>query len=113
MASRPALTRLKEFQVEQHRRAVHQIEAMIGDIERLAGNLDREIRAEEDRAGIHDPQHFAYPMLAKATIQRRDNLRHSTDRLKLQLEAAKRSLGETIEELAAIAVSDVDQQMHG
>ena len=103
MASRPALVRLKDFQIKQHRRAIEQLHVMIADIELLADNLDRDIRAEEDRSGMHDPTFFAYPTFAKAAIQRRDNLRQSADRLKTQLDVARKSLSETIEEFEAIA----------
>ena len=75
MKSRETLIRLKRFQVDEKRRRVLQIEAMIAEFGRMAADLDREIAAEEHRAGISDPAHFAYPTYAKAAMQRRDNLR--------------------------------------
>src|SRR3989442_9442045 len=89
MKSRETLIRLRKFQVDEKRRKVAQIEAMVAEFERMAADLDREIQAEQDRAGIHDPAHFAYPTYAKAAIQRRENLRHSADELKGQLDDAK------------------------
>ena len=68
MKSRETLIRLKKFQVDEKRRKVAQIETMIAEFERMAGDLEREIRVEQDRAGIHDPGHFAYPTYAKAAI---------------------------------------------
>jgi hypothetical protein len=105
MASHQSLVRLKEFQIRQHRRAIDQLHIMIADIELLAQNLDREIRAEEDRTKMHDPKHFAYPTFAKAAVQRRDNLRQSADRLKIQLDAAEKALSEAVEESDPIALS--------
>ena len=64
MKSRETLIRLKRFQVDEKRRKVTQIEVMISEFERIAGDLDREIKHEQDRAGIHDPGHFAYPTYA-------------------------------------------------
>ena len=64
MKSRETLIRLKKFQVDEKRRKVAQIEAMIAEFERIATDLDREIKTEQDRAGIHDPAHFAYPTYA-------------------------------------------------
>ena len=61
MKSRETLIRLKKFQVDEKRRQVAQIEGMIAEFERMAGDLEREITSEQDRAGIHDPAHFAYP----------------------------------------------------
>jgi flagellar FliJ protein len=108
MGSRPALVRLKDFQIRQYRREIDQLNIVIADIELLAQNLDREILAEEDRTGMRDPKHFAYPTLAKAAIQRRDNLQLSADRLKIKLDEAKTALKKAIEEFAAIAVTDSD-----
>jgi len=110
MASHQSLVRLKEFQIRQHRRAINQLYIMLADIELLAQNLDQEIRAEEDRTKMHDPKHFAYPTFAKAAIQRRDNLRQSADRLKIQLDSAKNALSEAIEESEAIALHDGGDQ---
>ena len=68
MKSRETLIRLRKFQVDEKRRKVAQIEAMVAEFERMATDLDREIQAEQDRAGIHDPAHFAYPTYAKAAL---------------------------------------------
>ncbi len=43
MKSRDTLLRLKRFQVEERRRRVAQIEAMIAEFSRMASDLDREI----------------------------------------------------------------------
>jgi len=106
MKSRETLIRLKKFQVDEKRRKVAQIEAMIAEFDRIAGDLDREIKSEQDRAGIHDPGHFAYPTYAKAAITRRENLKRSADELKTQLDDAKASLGEAFEELKKVEMLD-------
>ena len=72
MKSRETLIRLKKFQVDEKRRRVAQIEGMIAEFDRIAGDLEREIKTEQDRAGIHYPAHFAYPTYAKAAIQNGD-----------------------------------------
>ena len=99
MKSRETLIRLKRFQVDEKRRKVTQIEVMISEFERAAGDLDREIKVEQDRARIHDPSHFAYPTYAKAAMQRRENLKCSAADLKSQLEDAKGALAEAFEEM--------------
>jgi len=111
MKSRETLIRLRKFQVDEKRRKVAQIEAMVAEFERMAGELDREIQVEQDRAGIHDPTHFAYPTYAKAAIQRRENLRRSADELKGQLADAKAALGEAFEELKKVELLDERDQM--
>ena len=99
MKSRETLIRLKKFQVDEKRRKVAQIESMIAEFDRIAAELDREIKVEQDRAGIHDPAHFAYPTYAKAAITRRENLHRSAGELKAQLDDAQAALGEAFEEL--------------
>ena len=111
MKSRETLVRLKKFQVDEKRRKVAQIETMIAEFDRMGGELEREIRIEQDRAGIHDPAHFAYPTYAKAAIARRENLRRSVDELRIQLEDAKSALGEASDDLKKIELLDVRDQM--
>src|SRR5207244_13017514 len=110
MKSRDTLIRLKKFQVDEKRRKVAQIEGMIAEFERMAVDLDREIKTEQERAGIHDPAHFAYPTYAKAAMQRRENLKRSADELKVQLDDAKAALGEAFEELKKVELLDERDQ---
>ena len=111
MKSRETLIRLKKFQVDEKRRKVAQIEAMIAEFDRMCGDLDREIKTEQDRAGISDPSHFAYPTYAKAAITRRDNLVRSAGELKMQLDDAQAMLGEAFEELKKVEMLEQrDQQ---
>src|ERR1700724_3575388 len=106
MKSRDTLIRLKKFQVDARRRKVAQIEGMIAEFERMATDLDREIKTEQERAGIHDPAHFAYPTYAKAAMQRKENLKRSADELKGQLDDAKASLGAALEEHNQVDLPD-------
>jgi len=110
MKSRETLIRLKKFQAEEKRRKVAQIEAMIAEFERMAADLEREIRVEQDRAGIHDPAHFAYPTYAKAAIARRENLRRSADELRSQLEDAKLAFDDALDELKKVELLDERDQ---
>ena len=111
MKSRDALMRLRQFQVDEKRRKVAQIEHMIADFDRIAGDLEREIRTEHERAGIHDPAHFAYPTYAKAAQQRRENLVRSADELRGQLADAKLALDEAFEEMKKVEMLDERDQM--
>lgn len=110
MKSRETLIRLKKFQVDERRRKVAQIEAMIAEFDRIVSDLDREIKTEQERAGIHDPAHFAYPTYAKAAITRRDNLQRSAGELKTQLDDAQAALGEAFEELKKVEM--LEQRDH-
>ena len=102
MKSRDAVSRLKRFEVEEKQRKVAEIEMMIGDFSQMAQDLDRQIAIEQERAGVSDTNHYAYPTFAKAAIQRRDNLLASTADLETKLSAARATLAEAFEELKKI-----------
>jgi flagellar export protein FliJ len=99
MKSREALIRLKRFDVEEKRRKVAEIELMIAEFNQMAIDLDRQIAIEQERAGITDVNHYAYPTFAKAALQRRNNLSASAVDLENQLEAARQTLGDALEDL--------------
>jgi flagellar protein FliJ len=100
MKPRDSVIRLMRFQIEDKRRHVGQIEAMIEELSRMAGELDREIAAEHRRTGIDDEKHFAYSTFARAARARRNNLAASIEDLKGQLVAARAALDLAETELA-------------
>jgi flagellar export protein FliJ len=109
MKSRDAFIRLQRYKADEKRRHVDQIESMIAEFERMARDLDEQVRAEEERSGIRDIGHFAYPTFAKAAIQRRDNLFASTQELREQLRAAREECDEAVEELRKVeAIAERD-----
>ncbi len=97
-----SLIRLKKFQVDEHRRALSQIEMMIADFERMAAELDQQIELEHSKTGISDATHFAYSTFAKAALTRRDNLMTSADDMREKLESAQDQLAESLEELKKV-----------
>ncbi|WP_417686947.1 flagellar export protein FliJ [Roseibium sp.] len=111
MKTRDSLIRLKRFQVDDKRRQLAQIESMIAEFNRMADELDDQIRSEQERVGITDVSHFAYPTFAKAAATRRDNLKNSAHELDEQLERARDELNEAIEELKKFEqLEERDQQ---
>ena len=99
MKSRDSLIRLRRFEVDEKRQKVADIEVMIQDFNQMVVDLDRQIESEQERAGVSDVNHYAYPTFAKAAIQRRDNLRASIEDLDLKLGRARDELAESFEEL--------------
>jgi flagellar FliJ protein len=99
MKSRENIIRLKRFQADEKRRQVDQIQTMVAEFERMARDLEDQINVEQERAGIRDTSHFAYPTFAKAAMQRRDNLRASAQDLESQLAAAQQGLDVALDEL--------------
>ena len=106
MKSRDSLLRLKRFHLDEKRRRVAQIEMMVRDFERMAADLAREIAAEEGKARISDPTHFAYPTYARAAMTRRDNLLRSALDLQSQLDEARAAVEIAFEDLKKIEVLD-------
>jgi flagellar FliJ protein len=100
MKARESALRLKRFEADEKARKVADLEHMIREFENMASDLDRQIRAEEDRTGIKDPAHFAYSTFAKSASLRRDNLRTSADGLKAKLEAAQKERDEAMEQVS-------------
>lgn len=114
MKSRESHVRLKQFQVNEKSRQLGQIQLMMAEMEKMNGELEYQISAEEKKSGINDPAHFAYPTFAKAARQRADNLHHSIRELKVQMEAAELALEEAqaeFEKAAALEVRDGNQRM--
>jgi flagellar export protein FliJ len=104
MKSRDTLVRLKKFQADEKRRRVNQIEIMIAEFGRMAADLEREIAAEETRTGVKEQTHYAYSTYARAARARRDNLAHSAEELKAQLDDARAALEAASDELAKAQV---------
>lgn len=100
MKSRENLVRLKRFQVNEKSRQVAQLDMMIAEFDRMATELEAQIASEEQKSGITDENHFAYPTFAKAARLRRDNLRNSQHELMLQREQAELAKVEAEAELA-------------
>jgi flagellar export protein FliJ len=99
MRSRDTIVRLARFRVEEKRRQVQDIDAMIQDFLHKYDDLDQTVKFEESRTGITDPNHFNYSTAAKATRVRRDNLMKSIGELKDQLADAQAALDDSEREL--------------
>lgn len=103
MKSRESLVRLKEFQVNEKRRQLQQLQMMTAEFDRMTKDLENQIVLEEKKSGITDPNHFAYPTFAKAARQRADNLQVSIRELQSQEEALESTLEEMQAEYAKAA----------
>jgi flagellar FliJ protein len=99
MRSKNTYLRLQRFRLEERRRQVQAIEAMMADFRRKQDDLDHQIAAEEQRNGVTDPGHFNYSMTAKSLRARRDNILRSMGELRDELEEAKARVAEEESEL--------------
>jgi len=89
-----------QFEVNEKNRKVRDLEAMIADFRQMIVNLDHQIISEQEKSGISDVNHYAYPTFAKAAIQRRDNLIVSVEELEGKLELAQAEMQEAGDELS-------------
>jgi flagellar FliJ protein len=110
MKLQDTMVRLKRFQVDEKRRRVAQIESMAAEFSKIARELDQEVALEEQRAGIFDASHFAYPTYARAARARRDNLHRSAEELMSQLEDAKNRLEEALADLGKTHGSEIRER---
>jgi len=102
MKSRKSLIQLRRFEVDERRQTVADIETMKGELQQMVIDLERQIEVEQEKAGVSDVNHFAYPTFAKAAIVRRDNLKNSCAELEVKLEEARDQLAEAFEELKKV-----------
>jgi len=102
MKSRKSLIQLRRFEVDERRQTVADIETMMGELQQMVIDLERQIEVEQEKAGVSDVNHFAYPTFAKAAIVRRDNLKNSCAELETKLEEARDQLAEAFEELKKV-----------
>ena len=102
MRSRKTLIQLRRFEVDERRQTVADIETMTAELQQMVVDLNRQIEVEQERAGVDDVNHYAYPTFAKAAIQRRDNLNNSIAELEIKLEECRDQLAEAFEELKKV-----------
>lgn len=110
MKSRESLIRLHRFQVDEKRRQVADIEGMLDEFRRREQDLEDQVKREQEKAGISDIAHFAYPMFAKSMRARRDNMLESIGELTRQLEQAREELADAYRELKKYELVEQNRQ---
>ena len=90
---------MNRFEADEKARKIAILERLIREFEDRVSDLDRQMKAEEDRSGILDPADIAYSTLAKSLRQRCDKLRLSLDALRVGLEIAQRERDDAPEQL--------------
>lgn len=109
MKSRDAAMRMKRFEADEKARKVRDLEYMLHEFEQMAVDLDRQIKAEEDRTGIKDRAHYSYSTFAKSAIERRDNLMASVQEIQGKLELAQKAYNDANEELSLTTSTEARQ----
>jgi flagellar export protein FliJ len=99
MKSRDINIKLRRFELNEKRQVVTDLESMIADFRRMSDDLQRQIEMEEQKSGIKDVNHFAYPSFARSAVKRRENLLSSIADLETRLEAARNSFDDAVIEV--------------
>lgn len=99
MKARESALRTKRFEADEKNRKVSDLEQMIHEFERMAYDLECQVKAEEERTGVKDQQHFAYSTFARSAEQRRQNLLASVGELQGKLDAAVAERDSVVAEL--------------
>jgi flagellar FliJ protein len=110
MKARESALRTKRFEADEKNRKVDDLEQMINEFQRMAYDLECQVKAEEERTGVRDAQHFAYSTFARSAEQRRQNLLASVSELQGKLDSAVAERDDAVAELdEADAVRDRDE----
>lgn len=102
MKSRASLIRVQRFRVQEIQRSVADLERLLDEFRREQEELDKRVRQEQEKAGISDETHYAYPTYAKYAAMRRDNLSQSIRELERQVDAERAKLADAFEELKKV-----------
>ena len=86
---------------------IEQIKSLILEMGHERKKLSFDLEAEETRAGIGDPNHYAYSPLAKTLRERRDRLDHSIDTLTKKLAEYEAELATSVDEHAPVKAARV------
>ncbi len=106
MKSPDSAIRALRFEADEKARKVADLEQMIREFEQVASDLERQIKAEEERTGVRDTSHFAYSTFARSAAQRRENLLASANGLRGRLDAAVRERDAAAEHMTRAASTE-------
>ena len=103
MKSPEFASRAMRFEAQEKSRKVEDLEHMIHEFEQVASDLERQIKAEEERTGVRDQAHYNYSTFARSAAQRRENLLASAAGLKERLDNAVRERDEFLEQVDRVS----------
>lgn len=113
MKSPEIASRAMRFEAEEKTRKVADLEYMINEFEQIAADLERQIKAEEERTGVRDQAHYNYSTFARSATQRRENLLASAEGLKERLDSAVRERDEFLEQVDRHSTVEPRSNMSG
>jgi ribosome modulation factor len=91
---------------------IEQTKSLILEMGRERKKLSCDLEAEETRAGIGDPTHYAYSPLAKTLRERRDRLERSIDTLAKKLAEYEAGLATSVDEQNPVTTQRVRKRYY-
>lgn len=101
-----SMIRLSKWRLDEVRKELAAMEAMIDEIDGRIADLNAEMAAEQQAAAGGDMAGFAYGAYAKSVIARRDNLKSSRAETEKARDAKKEEVTEAFQELKKYEMLD-------
>jgi flagellar FliJ protein len=105
MKGLPTLIRVRQWELEEKRRKLADLEGLAAQLEEAVARLDDEVRMEQGVASASQEVSFAYAPYAQAAIERRRTLKASLEDVRLQIEAAAEEVTAAFQELKKYEVA--------
>jgi flagellar export protein FliJ len=105
MRGLPTLIRVRQWELEEKRRKLADLEGLAAQLDEAVARLDDEVRMEQGVASASHEISFAYAPYAQASIERRRTLKASLEDVRLQIEAAAQEVTTAYQELKKYEVA--------
>lgn len=110
MKRRDSLLRLKKFRVDEFKRQMGTLDAMIADAEKKIRDLDESVVRERQRAGESEIGRAAFPSFLRSIDSRRDNLKATLSELERERAAVQLELTGAFQDMKSLELA-MEQQL--
>lgn len=110
MKGLPTLIRLRKWELEEKRRKVADLEALLAQLGEAIARLDDEVEMEQAVATASGEVNFAYGPYAAAAVERRRTLKASQEDVKQQIIAAQEEVAIAYQELKKYEVAQSNRR---
>lgn len=110
MADLSVLIRLHKHELDEKRRALAELYAVLAALERQRRDLERAFQAEKDAIAVTGDIHFTFADYAKAVSAKKAEIELAEADLLKKVEQAKESMMETFAELKKYEISQEERE---
>jgi flagellar export protein FliJ len=105
MKGLPTLIRVRQWELEEKRRKLADLEGLAAQLDEAISRLDDEVKMEQVVATSSTEVNFAYAPYAQAAIERRRTLQASLEDVRQQIDAAHEEVTVAFQELKKYEVA--------